>query len=150
MGSAAFPLRVLPLTIISVLQFNLIHCHCANRELRLLYRYACSRSARGNRSGRNRSGKRWVASVKTVSTFHPPGLFKKGAPVIAKSLASRKVSPKDTQSGMRMLNYYINRAGRNLSPSRRRELNKAKTLLSKRITAHKTHKLPSNPARKTM
>jgi len=41
---------------------------------------------------------------------------------------------------MRMLNYYINRAGRNLSPSRRRELNKAKTLLSKRIKAHKTQK----------
>jgi uncharacterized protein DUF3175 len=41
---------------------------------------------------------------------------------------------------MRMLNYYINRAGRNLSPARRRELNKAKILLSRRIQATKTHK----------
>ncbi len=95
---------------------------------------SAARSARGNRSG-----KRWVASVKTVSTFPPPGLFKKTAPVVARSLASKKVSPKGPQSGMRMLNYYINRAGRNLSPSRRRELNKAKTLLSKRIAA-RTHK----------
>jgi Protein of unknown function (DUF3175) len=89
-------------------------------------------------SGR-RSGKRWVARVKTVSTFPPPGLFNKSGPVIAKSLASKKVSPKGPQSGMRMLNYYINRAGRNLSPARRRELNKAKTLLSRRIQAIKTH-----------
>jgi len=86
-----------------------------------------------------RSGKRWVATVKTVS-FPPPGLFNKSASEIAKSLASKKVSPKGPQSGMRMLNYYINRAGRNLSPARRRELNKAKTLLSRRIQATKMHK----------
>jgi tRNA(adenine34) deaminase len=86
------------------------------------------------------SGKRWIAKVNTVSTFPPPGLFNKSAPVIARSLASKKVSPKGPQSGMRMLNYYINRAGRKLSPTRRRELNKAKTLLSKRIQMHKSQK----------
>jgi hypothetical protein len=32
-----------------------------------------------------------------------------------------------------MLNYYINRAGRNLSARRRAELNKAKAILAKRI-----------------
>jgi Protein of unknown function (DUF3175) len=87
-----------------------------------------------------RSGKRWVATVKTVSTFPPPGLFNKSGSEIAKNLASKKVSPKGPQSGMRMLNYYINRAGRNLRPARRRELNKAKILLSRRIQATKTHK----------
>jgi Protein of unknown function (DUF3175) len=97
---------------------------------------SAAKSVRGSR----RSSKRWVATVKTVSTFPRPGLFKKSAPAIAKSLASKKVSPKGPQSGMRMLNYYINRAGRNLSPARRRELNKAKTLLSGRIQATKTHK----------
>src|ERR1700720_2771562 len=59
-------------------------------------------------------------------------------PKSQKSLASKKVSPKGPQSGMRMLNCYINRAGRNLSLARRRELNKAKTLLSRRIQATKT------------
>jgi hypothetical protein len=34
---------------------------------------------------------------------------------------------------MRMLNYFINRAGRSLSRSRRPELESAKSLLSKRI-----------------
>jgi hypothetical protein len=77
--------------------------------------------------------KRWVASVKTDSTHPPEGLFKKNAPTIARVLASKKVSPKGPQSGMRMLNYYVNRAGKGLSASRRAELQRAKRLLSKRI-----------------
>ena len=76
--------------------------------------------------------KRWVAKVKTDSTHPPPGLFTKDASTIARVLASRKVSPKGPQSGMRMLTYFINRGGRGLSPSRKRELERAKSLLSKR------------------
>ena len=60
-------------------------------------------------------------------------LFTKSAAVIARSLASKKVSPKGPASGMRMLTYYINRAGKNLSASRKQELQKAKQLLSKKI-----------------
>lgn len=71
--------------------------------------------------------------MKTVSTFPPPGLFTKDAETIARSLASRKVSPKGPGSGMRMLTFYINRAGKKLSDSRRAELEKAKELLSARI-----------------
>jgi hypothetical protein len=80
--------------------------------------------------------RKWVAQVKTDSTHPPAGLFKKNASTIARSLASRRVSPKGPQSGMRMLNYFINRAGRGLSPSRRAELERAKALLSKRIRGH--------------
>jgi len=83
---------------------------------------------------------RWVAEVKTDSTHPPPGLFKKSAPVIAKALASQKVSPKGPGSGMRMLTFFINRAGRGLSASRRRELERAKALLAKRIQAKQTKK----------
>lgn len=82
---------------------------------------------------KTKSKKRWVAKVKTDSTHPPPGLFKKSAATIARVLASRKVSPKGPQSGMRMLTYFINRAGRGLSASRRAELQRAKRLLSKRI-----------------
>jgi tRNA(adenine34) deaminase len=57
--------------------------------------------------------------------------------MIARSLASKKVSPKGPGSGMRMLAFYINRAGRNLSATRRAELEKAKDLLSKRIAREK-------------
>jgi len=81
----------------------------------------------------NVQGKRWVGKVKTVSTYPPEGLFTKDASTIARSLASKKVSPKGPGSGMRMLNYFINRAGKTLSPSRRAELTRAKELLSKRI-----------------
>jgi hypothetical protein len=76
---------------------------------------------------------KWVAKVKTDSTHPPEGLFTKSATTIARTLASKKVSPKGPGSGMRMITYFINRAGRGLSPARRRELEKAKSLLSKKI-----------------
>lgn len=78
---------------------------------------------------------RWSGQVKTVSTFPPPGLFTKDAKTIARSLASKKVSPKGPGSGMRMLTFFINRAGKNLSEERRGELEKAKALLSERVHA---------------
>jgi Protein of unknown function (DUF3175) len=77
--------------------------------------------------------KRWVASVKTDSTHPPEGLFTRSASTIARTLASKKVSPKGPASGLRMLTYFINRAGRELPATRRAELEKAKKLLSDRI-----------------
>jgi hypothetical protein len=86
------------------------------------------------RSGERRgTNERWVASVKTDSTHPDAGLFTKDAATIARALASRKVSPKGPASGMRMLTYFVNRAGRGLSPTRRAELERAKRLLSKRV-----------------
>jgi Protein of unknown function (DUF3175) len=82
----------------------------------------------------------WVAKVKTDSTHPQAGLFTKSAATIARSLASKKVSPKGPASGMRMLSYFINRAGRGLTQARRAELEKAKELLSERIAQEK--KLP--------
>ncbi len=81
---------------------------------------------------------RWSASVTTDSTHPPPGLFNKSAAVVARTLASKKVSPKGPASGMRMLTFYINRAGHNLSEERRAELEKAKVLLSARIAREKS------------
>ena len=75
----------------------------------------------------------WVSKVKTDSTHPEAGLFTRKAKTIARSLASEKVSPKGPASGMRMLTYFINRAGRGLSAERRAELEKAKALLSKKI-----------------
>lgn len=84
-----------------------------------------------------RSSRKWVAKVKTDSTHPPAGLFTRSAATIARSLASRRVSPKGPGSGMRMLTYFLNRGGRGLSASRRRELEKAKKLLSQRIARDK-------------
>jgi Protein of unknown function (DUF3175) len=101
------------------------------------------KKARGRSAPRSRtsSNKRWVARVKTVSTFPPEGLFTKDAATIARVLASKKVSPKRPASGMRMLTYFINRGGRGLSASRRAELERAKRLLAERIRneKEKTH-----------
>jgi Protein of unknown function (DUF3175) len=77
--------------------------------------------------------RRWVREVKTDSTHPPQGLFTRSAATIARTLASKKVSPKGPGSGLRMLSYFINRAGRGLTAKRRAELEKAKALLSKRV-----------------
>ena len=85
--------------------------------------------------------RKWSASVKTDSTHPPAGLFNKRAATIARTLASRRVSPKGPGSGMRMLTFYINRAGHNLSAKRRAVLNRAKSLLSERLSrARETRK----------
>lgn len=82
--------------------------------------------------------KKWSAKVDTDSTHPDEGLFNQSASAIAKALASKKVSPKGPASGMRMLNFYINRAGKNLSQERHSELEKAKTKLSALIAKQKT------------
>lgn len=81
--------------------------------------------------------RKWSAKVHTESTYPPEGLFNKSAAVIARTLASPEVSPKGPGSGMRMLSFYINRAGRNLDPKQLAELKKAKELLHKRVEGSK-------------
>ena len=81
--------------------------------------------------------KRWVQGVRTVSTFPPEGLFTRDAKTIARALASKQVSPKGIGSGIRMLQYFINRAGKGLGPKRRAELEKARVLLQARARKRK-------------
>jgi tRNA(adenine34) deaminase len=90
---------------------------------------------------------KWSAKVDTDSTHPDEGLFKKSASAIAKALATKKVSPKGPASGMQMLNFYINRAGKNLTQERHAELEKAKTILSEIIAKEKSES--EKPAKKT-
>jgi hypothetical protein len=92
-----------------------------------------SRRSSQRSASKRTTGKRWVAKVKTDSTHPPAGLFTRNAPTIARTLASKQVSPKGPGSGMRMLTYFINRAGQGLTAARRAELEKAKALLSSRM-----------------
>jgi hypothetical protein len=92
-----------------------------------------SQASRSKKTSEKKTAKKWVAGVSTDSTHPPEGLFTKDAATIARSLASKKVSPKGPGSGMKMLNYFINRGGKNLTASRRHELEKAKRLLSQGI-----------------
>jgi Protein of unknown function (DUF3175) len=84
--------------------------------------------------------KRWVKDVTTDSTHPPEGLFTKSPEEIARSLASKKVSPKGPASGMRMLTYFINRAGKGLSATQRAKLERAKKLLSEKVAAARERK----------
>ena len=76
--------------------------------------------------------------MKTVSTFPPKDLYPKDAKTIARVMATKKVSPKGLGSAIRMVQFYINRAGKNLPASRKRELEMAKRILQdKAETARK-------------
>jgi tRNA(adenine34) deaminase len=94
-------------------------------------------SSTSKRSSSTKSGKRsttppsrrWSAKVKTDSTKPAPGLFKKSAKEIAEGLAKKSVSPEGPGQGMRMLSFYENRAGKNLSSERKQTLEHAKDLL---------------------
>jgi hypothetical protein len=77
--------------------------------------------------------KKWVRSVKTVSTYPPKDLFTKDAQTIARGMASKKVSPKGLGSGIRMIQYFINRGGNNLPAARKKELEKAKKILQEKL-----------------
>jgi hypothetical protein len=69
----------------------------------------------------------------------PPGLFKSSDPdKIAAALQRSAEDPKRAsddpyRSAMSMLDFYMNRAGRNLSAKEREALEKAKTALRKRF-----------------
>jgi len=81
-----------------------------------------------------------VRDVTTRSVTTPPGLFTRDAVLIARTLASPRVSPKGPVSGLRMLSFFINRAGRQLSPSRRAELEKAKRFMRQGIAARRARR----------
>src|ERR1700727_2477912 len=94
-------------------------------------------AARGGAHRSSHGRRKWSAGVDTESTYPEDGLFKKDAATIARSLASKKVSPKGPSSGMRMLTFYVNRAGKNLPQSRLKVLDRAKELLHERIEKSK-------------
>jgi len=73
--------------------------------------------------------RRWSAKVKTDSTKPAPGLFKKSAKQIAEGLEKKSVSPEGPGQAMRMLSFYENRGGKNLSAERKRTLEHAKDIL---------------------
>jgi Protein of unknown function (DUF3175) len=105
---------------------------------------AKAKSHRGARSGRSRAGKAKRAPAKAGSRWShrvmqrsdaldlEPGVFTKPTPrQVALSLkrsaeSSRRRKAEPFRSAMSMLNFHINRAGKSLSPERRRVLDRAK------------------------
>lgn len=82
--------------------------------------------------------KKWVKHVQETSFAMdlPEGLFTRSSKEIAQGLhdavlASDRTKGTKLQSAMSMLNYYINRAGKNLAPAQRARLERAKVELRK-------------------
>lgn len=87
---------------------------------------------------KKRAAKRkWVRRVTTDSTHPPPRTFTGSAADIAAKMARRDVSPKGIGSGIRMIQYFINRGGKTLSAPRRAELERAKRILQRRAARQK-------------
>ena len=76
----------------------------------------------------------------------PAGLFAKDPETIAECLASKEVSPEGPASGMRLLTFYISHAAKGLSVSQRRNLDKAKKLLSARLDKELRERARHRPA----
>lgn len=68
--------------------------------------------------------------MKSESDRMPANLFAEPPEKIVEVLSSREVFPQGAASGMRVLSFYISRSGKGISPSRRRNLEKAKRMLS--------------------
>jgi hypothetical protein len=86
---------------------------------------------------RGASSRKWVRTVTTDSTHPPRGTFSGSASEIARTMARKDVSPGGIGSGIRMIQYFINRGGRGLSATRRAELEKAKRILQRRAAGRK-------------
>lgn len=88
-----------------------------------------SRSRKKTKSHKKGTDRKWSGKVKTVSTYPPKGLYTKDAKTIARVMATKKVSPKGIGSAIRMVQFFINRAGKTLPQARRKVLEKAKDIL---------------------
>jgi tRNA(adenine34) deaminase len=86
---------------------------------------------------RRSTARKWVRTVKTDSTHPPRGTFSGSASEIARTMARKDVSPGGIGSGIRMIQYFINRGGRKLSATRRAELERAKRILQRRAARQK-------------
>jgi tRNA(adenine34) deaminase len=86
---------------------------------------------------KSKDKKFWVHDVKTVSTSPPEGTFTKAAETIVSTMARKDVSPKGIGSAIRMVQYFINRAGKGLPSGRKKELEKAKKPLQARKNEQK-------------
>ena len=88
-------------------------------------------------AAKKRDAKQWIRNVKTVSTAPPKDLFTRDAETIARVMARKTVSPKGLGSGIRMIQFFINRAGRNLPAGQKHELERAKQILQARLRDRK-------------
>ncbi len=95
------------------------------------------RTRRSTSTKRRSTKKKWVRRVITDSTHPPRGTFTGSAAEIARTMARKDVSPRGLGSGIRMIQYFINRGGKNLGARRRATLERAKRILQKRAERQK-------------
>ena len=68
----------------------------------------------------------------------PANLFAKNPETIVAALTSKEAFPHGAASGLRVLTFYMSQAGRGMSAAQRRNLEKAKAMLSVRVEQETT------------
>lgn len=92
--------------------------------------------------------KKWVKGVRSRALWLPRGTFTRSSKEIAKELKKAALASKSRkgtpfQSAMSMLNFYINRQGKNLKGKNKKRLEQAKVELRKVFNrAGKPNKAP--------
>ncbi len=81
--------------------------------------------------------KKWVQDITTDSTSPPEGIFTEDAETISRVMARKDVSPLGIGSAIRMVQYFINRGGKGISPERREELERAMKIIAGKTAAGK-------------
>lgn len=71
--------------------------------------------------------------MKPDSNRMPANLFANSPEKIVEVLTSKEVFPQGAASGMRVLTFYMSQSAKSLSSTRRRNLEKAKKMLSARV-----------------
>ena len=84
-----------------------------------------------------RKSRYWIGEVNTDSTHPPPGTFAGSAEEIAETMSEKEVSPNGLGSAIKMVQYFINRSGKNLPDARRKELERAKKILQEKLAREK-------------
>lgn len=71
--------------------------------------------------------------MKSDSDRMPANLFAEPPEKIVEVLTSREAFPQGAAAGMRVLSFYMSQSGKGLSTTRRRNLEKAKKMMSARV-----------------
>lgn len=73
----------------------------------------------------------FTGEIREDATFFPPGTMTRSARHIYEIGKDPKYAPAGPVSSIRWINYYLNRGGKNIPENRKKELEKARLMLSR-------------------
>src|SRR4051812_17802537 len=75
----------------------------------------------------------FTGETREDATFFPKGTMAKSTAKIVQAATNKEYAPKGIRSSISWINYYENRAGKNLKPEQRERIEAAKKILHKKL-----------------